>query len=137
MDIFDKNKRSAIMGAIKGKNTKPEIRLRKALFAKGYRYRIHYKKLPGSPDIVLPRYKTAILLHGCFWHGHDCISKLPKTNTEFWKKKIERNRTRDNQQEEMLRNLGWKIIKIWECEIKTKDKLDEVVKNITERLETQ
>ena len=91
MDIWDKKKRSEVMSKIRSKNTKPEMTLRKALFANGYRYRINYKKLPGKPDIVFPKYKTAIFVHGCFWHGHDinCIdSHIPKTNTSFWIEKI-------------------------------------------------
>lgn len=122
-DIFSKNKRSKIMSKISSKNTKPEIILRKALFEKGYRYRINYKKLPGSPDIVLPKYKTVIFVHGCFWHAHpNCKdAHLPKTNIEFWRNKINSNIERDKRTTQQLMSLGWNIIIVWECEIKKKN----------------
>lgn len=133
-DIFSKNKRSQIMSKISSKNTKPEIILRKALFEKGFRYRINYKKLPGSPDIVLPKYKTVIFVHGCFWHAHsDCKDgHLPKTNVEFWRNKINSNVERDKKVTKQLMNLGWNILVVWECEIKKKnmDSLIEKVENI-------
>lgn len=122
-DIFSKSKRSEIMSNISAKNTKPEIILRKALFAKGYRYRINYKKLPGKPDIVLSKHKTVIFVNGCFWHGHSQCkdAHLPKTNIEFWKNKIESNVERDKRNIQQLEELGWNVILIWECEIKKKN----------------
>ncbi len=107
------------MASIKGKNTKPEILVRKFLFAKGYRFRLHVCSLPGKPDIVLRKYKTVIMVNGCFWHGHENCSKfrLPKTNTVFWTEKIRRNRERDRREELLLRVLGWHVINIWECEL--------------------
>lgn len=128
MDIWDKEKRSEVMSKIRSKDTKPELMLRKALFEKGYRYRLHYKKLPGSPDIVLPKYRTAVFVHGCFWHGHEnCkLSHLPKSNRQFWKQKIKRNRYRDRLNEYEIALLGWKIVTIWECEI-SKKKLPDVI----------
>lgn len=119
MDIWDKNKRSEVMSKIRSKNTKPEITLRKALFAKGFRYRINDKSLPGKPDIVLPKYKTIIFVQGCFWHGHEnCkIAHIPKSNTEFWENKIKRNKERDKRNKLELATLGWSVIEVWECEI--------------------
>lgn len=131
MDIWDKKKRSEVMSKIRSKNTKPEMILRKALFAIGYRYRINYKKLPGKPDIVLPKYKTAIFIHGCFWHGHDnCkIAHIPKTNKEFWENKISTNKKRDIDNILKINFMGWKSIVVWECELK-KSNMDNVVNSI-------
>lgn len=119
-DIVDKPTRSRMMSGIKGKNTNPEMVVRKALFARGYRYRIHNRKLPGNPDIVLPKYNTAIQINGCFWHGHeDChLFRIPKTRPEFWEKKISGNKERDNLKSEQLIQLGWRLITIWECALK-------------------
>ena len=114
--------RSRNMAAIKSKNTKPEIEVRKILHEMGYRFRLHRKDLPGNPDIVLPKYKTAIFVNGCFWHQHEgCkYACLPKTKTDFWKKKLEGNKQRDKVKQSQLNELGWKIINVWECEIKDK-----------------
>jgi len=110
------------MAKIRSKNTEPEMILRKALFAKGFRYRINYKKLSGKPDIVLPQYKVAIFVHGCFWHGHEnCkISHIPKSNTEFWQQKIRANQKRDRSNEMKIIALGWQVLTFWECEISKK-----------------
>ena len=115
--------RSRNMSAIKSKNTKPEIRVRKILHSMGYRFRLHSKDLPGSPDIVLPKYRTAIFVHGCFWHRHqNCkYASTPKTRQEFWNKKFNENINRDKINQENLSSKGWKIIIVWECEIKDKD----------------
>ena len=123
--MFDKEKRSEIMSHIRSKNTKPEVSLSKALFAKGFRYRINDKRLAGKPDVVLPMYKTVIFVHGCFWHGHQgCrLSNMPKSNIEYWKEKIQRNIQRDNAEQAALNAEGWRVIIVWECEIKTKKKL--------------
>jgi len=120
------------MSKIRSKNTKPEIKLRKAFHAQGFRYRINYKKLPGSPDIVFPKYMTAIFVHGCFWHGHEnCkLSHIPKSNVDFWQKKIQRNKLRDKNIKYLLITSGWKVIVVWECEIKTKLKLKRTVDKI-------
>ena len=119
-DIYSQSKRSEIMSKISGKETKPEIVVRKFLFSKGFRYRKNDKRFPGKPDIVLPKYKTIIFVHGCFWHGHDCkAGKLPETQKEFWREKINDNKTRDRKKREILRSEGWKVITIWNCEIKT------------------
>lgn len=108
------------MSKISGKDTKPEIIARKFLFSKGFGYRVNDKRYPGSPDIVLTKYKTAVFVHGCFWHGHPgCkASTLPETRKEFWKKKINDTKLRDKRNIEALKNLGWNVIVIWQCEIK-------------------
>ena len=115
--------RSRNMSAIKSKNTKPEIKVRKVLHSMGYRFRLHSKDLPGSPDIVLPKYKTVIFVHGCFWHRHqNCkYASTPKTRQEFWNKKFNENINRDKINQENLSSKGWKIIIVWECEIKDQD----------------
>ena len=122
MDVHSKEKRSYNMSRIKGKNTKPEEIVRKYLFSKGFRYRKNDKRLPGTPDIVLPKYKTAIFVNGCFWHGHkDCrYFVVPKTNTDFWLNKINANTERDKRNIETLKKLGWNVIVVWECELKPK-----------------
>ena len=115
--------RSRNMSAIKSKNTKPEIKVRKILHSMGYRFRLHKKDLPGSPDIVLPKYKTVIFVHGCFWHRHEnCkYASTPKTRQEFWEAKFRENINRDKLNQENLSSKGWKIIVVWECEINDKD----------------
>ena len=120
------------MSAIKSKNTKPEIKVRKVLHSMGYRFRLHRKDLPGSPDIVLPKYKTVIFVHGCFWHRHEnCkYASTPKTRQEFWEAKFRENINRDKKHQENLSSMGWKIIIVWECEIKDKDfDLNRLLKN--------
>ena len=119
-DVHDKETRSYNMSQIKGKNTKPEMLVRKFLFSQGFRYRLHDKLLPGKPDIVLPKYKTVLFIHGCFWHGHDGCKYyvIPKTRTEWWLKKISNNIANDEKAVAALQNLGWKVIIIWECVLK-------------------
>ena len=119
-DIVDKATRSRMMSGIRGKDTEPEIIVRKFLHAQGFRFRLHRKDLPGRPDIVLPKYRVAILVQGCFWHGHeDCrLFRLPKSRTEFWKEKIEANRARDKKNLTLLGELGWRTLQIWECAMK-------------------
>ncbi len=126
MDVHDKKTRSYNMSRIKGKNTKPEEMVRKYLFSQGFRYIKNDKRLPGSPDIVLPKYKTAIFVNGCFWHGHEGCKHFvwPKSNEEFWKNKIETNIARDKKKTDELEALGWKVIVVWECELKTQNKKD-------------
>lgn len=108
------------MAAIKGKNTKPEMMVRRFLWSRGFRYRVNNPRLPGHPDIVLRKYRTCIFVNGCFWHGHDGCKyfSLPKTNTEFWTKKIYRNKERDKQEQKQLAKMGWHCITVWECELK-------------------
>lgn len=119
-DIYSKVKRSQIMASISGKNTKPEIMVRKFLFRNGFRFRINVNTMPGKPDIVLRKYKTIIFIHGCFWHGHKNCSKakLPTTNTEFWTTKILGNIKRDIKLNSELKQQGWQIITVWECKTK-------------------
>lgn len=134
MDIWSQHKRSEVMSKIKGKNTKPEMILRSLLFKEGFRFRIHKKNLPGKPDIVLPKYRTAIFVHGCFWHYHkDCREgRIPSTNSKFWKEKLLKNVEKDERYIELLKENGWNVIVVWECEI---EKLAEVVlKNIMANL---
>lgn len=122
-DIFSKSKRSEIMSKISGKETKPEILVRKYLFAHGFRYRKNVAHLPGKPDIVLPKYKTVIFINGCFWHGHKRCKKaiLPTTNIEFWYKKINNNIIRDKKNKIELQKLGYRVIVIWQCHLTTKN----------------
>lgn len=138
-DIYDKEKRSEIMSHIRSKNTKPEVALRKELFSLGFRYRVNDKRLVGKPDIVLPKYRTVVFLHGCFWHGHDgCkFAYTPKSNTEFWTQKIQSNKERDIQTRSLLEEKGWKVIVIWECEVKTREQRILVAKEIARRLKEQ
>ena len=124
--------RSRNMSAIKSKNTKPEITLRKLLHSMGYRFRLHRKDLPGSPDIVLPKYKTVIFVHGCFWHRHEnCkYASIPKTRKEFWESKFKANVKRDKEIQEKIKNIGWQSVVIWECEIKNKIFLERKLRNL-------
>lgn len=119
-DIHSQETRSYNMSRIKAKDTKPELLVRKYLFCKGFRYRVNVKDLPGKPDIVLPKYKTVIFIHGCFWHGHEGCKYfvIPKTRTEWWTEKIRKNKERDQQEHEALRKTGWNIITVWECQLK-------------------
>ncbi len=118
-DVHTPEIRSYNMSRIRNKDTKPELIVRKFLFSNGYRYRLHDKRLPGKPDIVLPRYKTVIFIHGCFWHGHDCkYFVLPKTNTEWWLEKITGNKLRDVENYRKIRQRGWRVLVIFECELK-------------------
>tara|TARA_B100000282_G_C31667305_1_gene460473 strand:+ start:148 stop:543 length:396 start_codon:yes stop_codon:yes gene_type:complete len=122
--------RSRNMAAIKSKNTKPEIKVRKLLHSMGYRFRLHMKDLPGNPDIVLKKYKTVIYVNGCFWHRHpNCkYASTPKTRTSFWSQKFQSNVERDNKNYIKIKNLGWKYIVVWECELKNKSDLVEKLK---------
>lgn len=121
-DVHDKETRSYNMSRIKGKDTKPEMLVRKFLHAHGFRYRLHVKNLSGKPDIVLPKYKTVIFVHGCFWHGHQNCTKanLPKTRAEWWKNKIERNIENDRKAYRALQEQGWSMTQVWGCELKPK-----------------
>ena len=127
MDKLSPEQRHKNMAAIRGKDTKPEIIVRKGLWRMGFRYRLNHKRLPGHPDLVLKKYRTCIFVNGCFWHGHnvditifentDCC-KIPKTNREFWIEKIRRNKERDIEEQKRLAEMGWHCITIWECELK-------------------
>ena len=124
------------MSRIRGKNTKPEILVRKGLHARGFRFRLHNKKLPGSPDIVLPKYGVAIMVNGCFWHGHKgCqYATKPKSNVEFWELKIQRNRHRDEVTNAHLEALGWHVITVWECELRTSTQLTDRLNSLVEEI---
>jgi len=132
-DIFSPGKRSEIMRKIKPRGSKQEIFIRKLVHSMGYRYRLHKKNLPGTPDLVFPKYKKVIFVHGCFWHGHEGCkrSALPTTNFEFWKKKISGNVKRDKSNYQRLEQLGWKYMTVWQCEIKEsqKEKLKRTISN--------
>jgi DNA mismatch endonuclease (patch repair protein) len=122
-DIVSPEKRSLMMAGIKGKNTKPELLIRKSLHKAGFRYRLHDKKLAGKPDLVFPKYKAVLFIHGCFWHGHDCrLFKWPSSRIEFWKEKIFRNQSLDKRSMEQLTEDGWRVGIVWECSIKGKGK---------------
>ena len=119
-DVYSSEKRSAVMRRVKGRNTTPEMTVRRALTRLGARYRLHRKDLPGNPDIVMPGRKLALFVHGCFWHGHDCArgSRVPKQNREYWVAKVGRNVARDARSGEALAALGWRVETIWECDLK-------------------
>lgn len=119
VDTVDKKTRSKIMSQVHSTNTKPELIIRKGLYAQGFRYRLYRTDLPGKPDLCLAKYKAIIFIHGCQWHWHGCSrSRMPSTNTDYWKNKIERNRIRDHQHIQQLIKNGWRILIIWECAIK-------------------
>ena len=119
-DVFSPEKRSAVMARVKGRDTGPELKARRLLRSMGLAYRLHRKDLPGAPDIVLPRAKVAVFVHGCFWHGHDCArgARVPKQNRDYWMAKIDRNRARDLKAQAALDALGWRPLVLWECEMK-------------------
>lgn len=120
MDTFTRKQRSDIMRRIRSTDTRAELVVRSLLHRAGFRFRLHNKQLPGKPDIVLPRYKTVVFVHGCFWHGHKGCKegRRPKSNTEYWNRKLDRNLRRDAANSKLLRKLGWKRIVVWECELK-------------------
>lgn len=125
-DIVDAATRSRMMSGIRSRDTKPELVVRRLLHALGFRFRLHAKDLPGKPDIVLPKYRAIILVHGCFWHGHDCsLFRLPATRTDFWREKIQRNQARDGKVVEELAAMGWRVAIVWECAVRssTNDRL--------------
>ena len=122
MDRLTQEQRHRNMAAIRGKDTKPEILVRKFLFSRGFRYRLNHPRLPGHPDLVLRKYRTVIFVNGCFWHGHENCKyfRLPKTNIDFWKNKIEQNKERDKKEQCQLAAMGWHCITVWECQLKPK-----------------
>ncbi len=130
-DNLTTEERSRVMAAVKGKNTKPELRVRRALHGLGYRFRLQRKDLPGKPDIVLPRYKLCVFVHGCFWHQHPGCKRatIPDANREFWLEKFAKNRRRDEIVRRELEALGWRVRVIWECATKAPEKLDAVIKS--------
>ena len=137
-DKFSKETRSYVMSRIRGKDTKPEILVRKYLFSRGLRFRKNDKRYPGRPDIVLPKYKTAVFGHGCFWHLHDgCkYAKMPKSNVDYWEKKLYGNRERDKHNQKELKEMGWNVLTVWECELKN-DKRDETLEVLYTRITSE
>ena len=128
------------MAKIKGRNTKPEVVLRKALFSLGLRYRLHQRHLPGTPDLVFPKYQAVVFIHGCFWHGHGCnLFVVPKTNRAFWMEKIGGNRARDEHAAGALRTLGWRVLTVWECALRGRDRvpLERLAANIARWLRSK
>jgi DNA mismatch endonuclease (patch repair protein) len=128
-DVFSRAKRSRIMSRIKGKDTKPEVKVRSLLHRLGYRFRLHRKDLPGTPDIVLPRHKAVIFVHGCFWHRHEGCPRatLPANNAAFWREKLQGNVERDRRHREELRSLGWRVLSIWQCETRDEAELSRIL----------
>ncbi|PZQ61394.1 MAG: very short patch repair endonuclease [Phenylobacterium zucineum] len=125
-DVYGPEKRSAVMRRVKGQDTTPELKVRKALTGLGARYRLHRKDLPGNPDIVMPGRRLALFVHGCFWHGHDCArgARVPKANRDYWLGKVGRNKARDVRTAAELAALGWRVETIWECELKDRAALE-------------
>lgn len=134
-DVHSKETRSYNMSRIQGKDTKPEMIVRRYLHSQGFRYRLHVKDLPGKPDIVLPKYKTVIFIQGCFWHGHEGCRYfiIPKTRTEWWTEKISKTTINDGIKQSKLRDLGWRVLEIWECELK-KDKRGKTLEDLVTKL---
>lgn len=137
-DVHSEEIRSYNMSRVRSTNTKPEILVRKFLFSKGLRFKLYDKKLPGKPDIILPKYRTLIFIHGCFWHGHEnCkYSSIPKTRTEFWFEKIESNKRRDELTIEKLKDSGWNVLVVYGCELKPQ-KQSETLSNLLNKIESQ
>lgn len=135
-DVHSPETRSKNMRAIRSADTKPELLVRKALFAAGYRYRLHKRDLPGKPDIVLAKYHTVIFIHGCFWHGHNCkYFKVPKTRPDFWLAKIQANQARDHNVVNQLNQRGWHVIQVWECATRSSGiGIDGIVQKISQCL---
>ena len=125
-DVFDKAQRSAVMRRVKGRDTGPELAVRKALTRLGARYRLHRKDLPGSPDVAMPGRRLALFVHGCFWHGHDCArgARVPKQNRDYWLAKVGRNRARDAASRAALEALGWRVETVWECQLRDRATLE-------------
>ena len=135
MDTLTARKRSLLMAKVKTKNTRPEMTIRSLLHARGFRFRNNVKKLPGSPDIVLAKYKTVIFVHGCFWHQHEGCrkSRRPTTRVEFWNDKLDKNIERDIDKEKLLESSGWKVLTVWECEI-SKKRVDDTIRKLTDEI---
>ena len=131
-DRMTPEQRHRCMSHIHSRNTRPEMLVRRYLYAHGFRYRVNVRRLPGTPDIVLSRLRTCIFINGCFWHGHEGCSdfKLPRTNTAFWQQKIDRNRQRDLERQQQLRLMGWNVIRIWGCQLKTKARQEETLQGL-------
>jgi DNA mismatch endonuclease (patch repair protein) len=131
-DVFTPQERSAVMRRVKGKDTSPEMRVRRLLRRMGVGYRLHRADLPGKPDIVMPGRRLAVFVHGCFWHGHDCArgARMPKANRPYWEAKIGRNRTRDTSHHAALEAAGWRVLTLWECELKDAVALEQRIRGV-------
>ena len=129
-DRVSTEKRSRMMAAVRGADTLPELYVRKKLFAAGFRFRLHAKELVGKPDIVLPRFRMVVFVHGCFWHGHDCArgARVPKANRDYWTAKVARNRARDGVAKGLLEGAGWRVEVVWECALRDREGLEERVR---------
>jgi DNA mismatch endonuclease (patch repair protein) len=122
-----------MMAGIRGKDTAPELLIRRALFARGLRYKLHDKTLPGKPDLVFPRFHAALFVHGCFWHAHDCsLFRLPGTRTEWWREKLERNQANDTRHMAALLESGWRVATVWECALRKRDRIDSIADQLAE-----
>ena len=137
-DIYNPSTRSKVMSRIRGKNTGPEVMVRRFLFANGFRFRIHARHLPGTPDVVLPAYRSVVMVNGCFWHGHPGCreGRVPSTNADFWAAKIGRNQQRDELQIKALKAMGWNVIVVWACGLRGKNRqatLVDILKQLTSR----
>lgn len=132
VDVVDSATRSRMMSGIRGRNTRPEILIRSLLHRQGFRFRLHVRDLPGKPDIVLPRYRAVVFVHGCFWHGHGCpLFKWPGTRTDFWREKIKRNQVNDSRAREALLANGWRVGVVWECVLRGAGRnIEDVVQNL-------
>ncbi|MCW5668459.1 MAG: DNA mismatch endonuclease Vsr [Hydrogenophaga sp.] len=134
MDTLTPEARSRLMSRIRSTDTKPELAVRSLLHRLGYRFRLHRKDLPGRPDVVLPKHRKAILIHGCFWHGHGCkIAPGSKSNLVYWSSKIEANRTRDARNRQALMDLGWQVLELWECEIRNPQATEERIRSFMQK----
>jgi DNA mismatch endonuclease, patch repair protein len=131
-DVFSASERSEVMSRIRSKDTSPELRIRKGLHRLGFRFRLHDKNLPGRPDLVLPRYRTVIQVRGCFWHGHECPDgHIPKSRRDYWEPKLRANAERDERNDQRLKEMGWRVIVLWECEHKSNRDLKTQLKKIS------
>ena len=134
-DVFTAEKRSQVMRQIRSRDTKPEMLIRRGIHRLGYRFRLHGKKLPGKPDMTLPRYHTVIQVRGCFWHGHNCNDgHAPKSHQHYWRPKLEANKERDAKNDRLLESMGWKVIIVWECSISSEEGLTTELKRIDDEL---
>jgi DNA mismatch endonuclease (patch repair protein) len=130
VDRLTRERRSALMQRVRGKNTKPEMIVRKMIWAMGYRYRLHDNRLPGSPDIVFKKRKKAIFVHGCFWHAHGCKKGLPpKSNLDFWRPKLEATKSRDRNNQKELKDKNWEVLVIWQCDLKNPEEVTSRIRN--------
>lgn len=138
VDVVSPSVRSRMMAGIRGKDTAPELLIRRALFARGLRYKLHDKTLPGKPDLVFPRCHAALFVHGCFWHAHDCsLFRLPGTRTEWWREKLARNQANDTRHMAALLESGLRVATVWECAVRKRDRIDSIADQLAEFIRGQ